>query len=252
MIDDGNKKPNIDFGWLASVSNNGLKSVVNVANSLGLKSTLLSVAATVESAARSGLAVTLKESTQLLSSQAGRAFTHLAPSAGLFIMANAIDPESAKLALEESLKIIAAPSPFDQNTLASISGFVSSIKTDKEVMFAGIAAITAGGVSAVARVAAEKVKKYIPKISPEYYEKTVNKLAEQILLKVELAPRGMTEIEKVEYAFDSVLEDNSSWVESKFDLSGNIFRGIGGIAAAEHKDEVENTSDLNVSYPHVM
>lgn len=249
---DDKKEQNIDYGWLLNTSNRTLKSVVNVSNSLGLKSTLLSVSATVESAARSGLAAALKESTQLLSSQAGKAFTHLAPSMGLFVMANAIDPESARMALEESLKILASPSVFDGSTLSSISNAVSSVKTDKEVMMAGIAAITAGGVSVAARHAAEKLKKYIPKISPDYYKKTVGQLAEQVLIKVDNAPKDLTEIEKVEYAFESILEDNSAWVESKENLSGNIFHGLGELAVKEHKEDVDELSEQNVRYPYVM
>lgn len=249
---DKKQKPNINFDFLPQIANDGLTSIVSVAKNLELKATLMSAAVTIESHARSGLASTLKSSTKSLSSQSNKAFTQLAPSLGLLVMASAVDPESAKIALEQTINIIAGPSPFDGSTLAGISDVISHVKTNTETMYAGIAAITAGGVSLAAKNLADKCKKYIPKISPEYYEKTVDQLATNLLAKIEDAPKDLTEIEKLTHAFDSVLEDNQVWVEDKEILSSDILRGIGKIAVSEHRDEIERQDDRNVSYPYVM
>lgn len=252
-MDKDNQQSNINFDSLLTSSNKALGSVTGIASKLGLKATLLSVASTIENAARNGLAASIKESSLILSSQSGKAVTYMAPSFGMFVLANSFDPTDARVALEECLKILASPSPFDGNTLASISGAISHVKTNKEAMFAGIAGITTGGVSVAARYLANRCKDYIPKISPSFYENTVKNMARQIVTKFDNSPEHLTEIEKVELAFESILNEQEPWISSD-KLNMKLVNQLGRLAAEEHRSEVEEQQNKTpeLSYPHVV
>jgi hypothetical protein len=253
MMSNINKQNNTNYERLFSASGKALGSLTDITKKLKLKATLLSVASTLENASRSSVASTIKESSQFLSSDVGKACIYGAPVFGVLILAGSVDAESAAVAVKQCMNVLSNSSPLDANSLYELSGAISNVKTDENAMLTGLASLTVGAVSSAAKYLSNRLKESIPTISPTFYENTVHEMAKDIVEIYNKSSDTLTDSEKVEVAFKSILDEQKSWVSSE-KLDKHLINHLGQLAVKEYAQEIADTSekDTNLAYPRVV